>query len=123
VSEVCLECYNIGFKISENNSVICPKCGNKNLVNIDDLLIPSIILFNRKGYGTLFSCQGHLRNKNLYIWFKGKIPPKLPKEFVADKKDSIIRYHFEEENEWNFFTKQLTVAFKLQQWSNKIDKI
>lgn len=59
----CTKCYNsfdretVFFKDGET---ICPieSCGG-NLVVIDDLILPTIILLNKNGLTTQFSCSGH----------------------------------------------------------------
>lgn len=45
------------------------------LVPIDDVLIATIIILNKKGYETLFSCAGHVHDgfNAGYIHFKNKI--------------------------------------------------
>ncbi len=119
ISKLCFDCYNVGFKIKEKKEV-CKKCGGYNLINIDDLLIESIINFNKKGYKTLYSCQGHLENKNLYIRFD-KLPSNVPKNLRIDTYNTI-RYHFSELNNRDFFLEQLDIINIITEWSEEIDE-
>lgn len=54
---VCMECHEV-YNI---NLETCPKsnCSGE-VVEIDDLILPAIIMLNAKGYMTEFSCAGHI---------------------------------------------------------------
>ena len=50
---------NINF--CTNYTITCPKCGQSSTYDhyLDPAITPNIALLNKKGYKTLFSCQGH----------------------------------------------------------------
>lgn len=92
----CFEVYDDEFINSNRN--ICPKrrCSGK-IRQIDELMIPTIIELNKKGYVTEFCCSGHLYTRTVdpYIsfareylfsslpehWYQNRIPldPKFKK--------------------------------------------
>lgn len=54
---LCLDCYEI-YKIPLQN---CPKAScNGQVIEVDELMLPIIILLNQKGYYTEFCCSGHI---------------------------------------------------------------
>ena len=64
---VCLEC----GEIYTEKMARCPKasCYGR-VVEIDELMIPTIIALNDKGYVTDFCCSGHFYDRNVpYIFF------------------------------------------------------
>jgi hypothetical protein len=71
----------------------CKKCG-KNVAVVDDMIIETIILLNKKGYKTRFCCSGHLNNKDMfhtYIMFDSidSMPDKIPFGFMkTDNHDN-----------------------------------
>ena len=84
---MCLDCYEIYNKedIRTNefcDYVGCPKtnCVGQ-LIEIDELMIPTIKILNQKGYYTKFCCSGHYygQHPNGYIMFEENIDvPNLP---------------------------------------------
>lgn len=112
--KVCNKCFRL-FKCNtfkKVNNIYQPtnsysKCGNKKcsgeLFGVDELIAPSIILLNKKGYRTKFCCSGHIapdevvifcekykkhyRNEGIdsYITFEKNIKlPNLPKGYKFD---------------------------------------
>lgn len=60
---LCLECYET-YDIPLQK---CPKTSCYGYVEeIDDLMLPTIILLNQKGYCTKFCCSGHTYDKACY---------------------------------------------------------
>jgi hypothetical protein len=52
---------------------MCPECGcNEEPVIIDDLIAPTIVVLNSKGYETVACCSGHIGSSSGYIAFKNK---------------------------------------------------
>ena len=47
------QCVHVNFGSS------CPKCGHE-IVDVDEEIIPHLVLLWEKGYKTLFSCAGHV---------------------------------------------------------------
>lgn len=95
---LCLDC----GEVYESNllnindlfeDIFCPKtncCGT--LIEIDELLLPTIKLLNNKGYTTKYCCSGHYSGQHpqSYIMFdKGIDVPYLPKGF---KKETFNNY-------------------------------
>lgn len=62
---------------------------NMKLVEIDELLIPTIFLLNRKGYITEFCCSGHIDEPyGGYVAFKEPIFQNIPTKEVFEKAKS-----------------------------------
>ena len=70
----CLEVYNTPFEH-------CPKAScDGRIVEIDELILPAIIEFNRKGYITEFCCSGHIHNPYPYVKFDTEIFKEMSEE-------------------------------------------
>ena len=65
----------------------CDKCGEV-VCEIDDLIVDTIIVLNRKGWTTKYCCSGHLNKDNgfvtTYIYFE-KPPKTHPQGFRKDR--------------------------------------
>ena len=96
---MCLDCYEIydrdSIKIDEfADYKFCPKsnCLGK-IVDVDELLIPTIKILNQKGYYTRFCCSGHYyeQHPNGYISFEEDIDiPYLPKGFTKEVYNDCV---------------------------------
>ena len=70
----CLEVYNTPFEH-------CPKAScDGRIVEIDELILPAIIEFNRKGYITEFCCSGHMHSPYPYVRFDTETFETIPEE-------------------------------------------
>lgn len=60
--KICLCCYEIFYPNQVKSMAMCPRleCGGTVLIEIDDLMMPTIIELNRKAYYTQFCCSSHL---------------------------------------------------------------
>lgn len=87
---LCLNCGEVydfsNLNINELSEYVwCPKtncCGT--LIEIDELLIPTVKILNGKGYTTKYCCSGHYTGQHprSYIMFSEGIDvPYLPKGF------------------------------------------
>lgn len=69
----------------------CDKCGGV-VCEIDDLIVDTIIVLNKKGWTTKFCCSGHLNKNNgfvgTYIFFE-KLPDTHPQGFYKDSRNCI----------------------------------
>ena len=97
MAKFCLKCYEI-FKIESmlsdkvNSFQHCPKysCTGQ-VIEVDELMLPTIIELNKKGYYTKYCCSGHYydRSPNGYIYFdKGITIPSLPLGYKYDENNS-----------------------------------
>lgn len=90
---LCLSCGEIYsseyLRIDEYaDFAFCPKsnCIGK-IVEVDELLLPTIKILNEKGYTTKYCCSGHWSGQlpNGYIMFdEGIDVPNLPKGFIRE---------------------------------------
>lgn len=128
MTHLCLNCYEILEKakhlryIPYKNKVggyyICPKCQGE-IVEIDDFILPTIILLNQKGYKTLHCCSGHSNENvsNCYIKFDESIQlPSIPKGFR--KSNNTIRKMFENPE----LSQIVETAVDLLKWANNLPK-
>lgn len=89
----CLACQR-SYEITVlRGNIACPKCEG-NLVEIDDLLAPTILLLNHKGYKTQYCCSGHLcldqPRVHTYVVFDDAILRYIDKDkFVRSLPDSF----------------------------------
>lgn len=123
---VCLECYEI-YKFSSLNKrdfdlyeeCQCPRvnCGGM-VVEIDELIAPTIITLNQKGYITEYCCSGHwYKTKESfkpYIKFvdKESFPPIVPDGWEI--KDACVIKH-KSKNEFTSTIEQYSYVAKLNQ--------
>lgn len=100
---ICMNCndmYDVQFLIRANQNgygYICPKkdCDGA-VIELDELIAPTIIELNNKGYYTRFCCSGHwysTEHTATYIAFNNKecVPNELPKGFKLDTSGETIR--------------------------------
>jgi hypothetical protein len=68
--QYCPKCFKILILEEDYKTPIsCDLCSDE-LVEIDEPILPTIKLLNEKGYGTIYSCAGHVYSKsNPYILF------------------------------------------------------
>lgn len=99
---LCLDCGDVydSSRININELfeyVYCPKTNcDGMLIEVDELLIPTIKVLNQKGYITKYCCSGHYdgQHSNSYIMFDDGITlPSLPKGFTMEEHDgrTVIR--------------------------------
>lgn len=96
---LCLECGEVydsnWLNINELYEYIhCPKTSCVGiLVEVDELLIPTIKILNKKGYSTKFCCSGHYdsQHPNGYIAFEDWVElPSIPNGFKFDEDYDCI---------------------------------
>jgi hypothetical protein len=91
---VCLDCFeiyedNISLIENQKGNIMCPKktCYGK-VVEVDELILPTILLLNKKGYRTRYCCSGHTYlplPQNCYIMFEeGRSPQTIPPGFRGE---------------------------------------
>lgn len=85
---MCLDCYEVFEKDYIKNDILmddikCPKTNCiGSLIEVDELMLPTIKILNQKGYFTKFCCSGHYYDQHPegYITFYEDIKlPNIPK--------------------------------------------
>lgn len=104
---LCRECgavydsagLNINAERNAYGYMACPKsdCDGE-LVEIDELMIPTIQILNQKGYFTEYCCSGHYTSYDCHTYIKfadGIDIPSVPHGFNKDKdgKHVVIESH------------------------------
>lgn len=134
---VCLSCYEIYnedyLKIDEwLDEQICPKTDcSGHIIEVDDLLIPTIITLNKKGYYTKFCCSGHYDSQHPegYIYFEEGIKlPNVPNGFYLEEEDgkgvtirsNICKNRRLRKPTHNDFYKICDNAKSLLKWANQL---
>ena len=138
MGRVCMSCYeSYGSEISmlkvhkDEGGIhfTCPKRGCRGeIVEIDDILVPTIILLNEKGYYTESCCSGHLEEMftTTYIIFTEIVDhiPGLPPGFqlsAAIPEDGQRRFtlskHIQGQSSVQVFQNILTTALQLYAWA------
>lgn len=111
---------------------LCPKveCG-KSVVEIDDLIMPAIATFNKKGYITSFCCSGHpYDNCSLpYVQFEQyyNFPKELlPPDWAINKNNGGL-YAFTFYNKVMDLTERIEYLSKINkdllEFARKLDEI
>ena len=136
----CLETYHndaitTTYRISpQGMHQACPKrmCEGR-VFNIDDTILPSVILLNSKGYETHSSCGGHAlgENQDLYIEFDEDVKslPFIPEEFElrVRKGEETQRlrliYTIKEIDPYDHFNELLAAAEILYEWALDLEPV
>lgn len=96
---MCMNCYEVydKDKIKADycyDNIWCPKSNCVgNLIEIDELMIPTIKILNQKGYFTRFCCSGHYydQHPNGYIMFEEGIEiPNIPKDWNKEMHNDCV---------------------------------
>ena len=121
---MCMTClreyYKEGLNLTQAFETYCYKCpsvdcGNIQVVEIDDMILPVIKRLNEKGYRTTFTCSGHSyeKNANTYISFDVKtVPSIIPKDFILEDEE------YYKANNWEFLNNQICI----RKWYKDINK-
>ena len=109
----------------------CPKSScNGMVIEVDEVILPTIRVLNQKGYITLFCCSGHFNMgvSNIYIKFEEEcfdaiINSDLPEDFEIEDGD-VIRYTpseiYSAERKFEFI---LQKNIELLQWATSLEII
>lgn len=96
------------------------ECGS-NVCEIDELILPTIIELNKKGWATDFCCSGHMNEGAIctYIKFKN-MPITLP--FGFRKDEDCIRYDkfFVDLRGLEGFERLLRINRNLYSWATRL---
>lgn len=133
---LCLSCFNeydkemLNLNSYEGYNYKCPnvRCGDMNLVEIDDLILPIIKLLNIKGYITSFCCSSHSYESdshcaNTYIAFEDDYFPKIiPKGFKVEVNTPmcIRKYYKEGLNDYQLHKEICKTMIELMKWAEKL---
>ena len=121
---MCMSClreyYKDGLNLTqpiEGYNYRCPSvdCGDIQVVEIDDMILPLIKILNEKGYMTTYTCSGHSYEKdtNTYIAFDIETVPKsIPKGFIMEDEE------YYKQNNWTFLNNKIC----FRKWYRNIDK-
>lgn len=101
---MCMGCY----EVYDRDLGHCPKsiCSYE-VVEIDDLMIPTIRLLNQKGYTTEFCCSGHTYDDGCtsYVCLHNFITDILEEEWIEEIKQVLPEsweMEIDEQNRINF---------------------
>jgi hypothetical protein len=98
----------------------CKKCG-ENVAEVDDMIIDTIILLNKKGYKTKFCCSGHLNENHFgtYIMFINR-PDILPEGFYPTDMECMHLHSTRNPKGYEGFKKLLEINLNLYKWANEL---
>lgn len=136
---ICLKCNQV-YKESMNQIkpikygedkewLFCPKIDcHGQVVKIDELILPTIIELNKKGYITEFCCSGHSYEEkytNTYISFASEVVPlKLPEGFAVEKINNKIcirkKYYSDTVPKSERFQEIIKTNLELLKWANSL---
>ena len=129
----CWEIYDHWYKYDKNGRNYCPKSGCMGPVEeIDELMLPIIIMLNKKGYRTDFCCSGHLVNdlterNSAYISFVDLPPeikmPALPRPWYWDIKSIIRCDNYKNDNPYTLYNYWLNDLIVLMVWVEQLEDI
>jgi hypothetical protein len=135
---VCMSCYRIfdnrNLKVW-NEQFICPvkECLGE-VIELDEMITPTIIMLNKKGYMTSYCCAGHIDKNCGYIsfhyyddmdeeMFLPKGYPEWTYRFPQEKSD-VFRWKFESEDFTGERIKEIGEVHKMiYNWAAELDSI
>jgi hypothetical protein len=133
----CDEKYGVGHFIDlDNVEFVCHKCFNNrdkctckkytHDIGLDKNIIEHIKILNRKGYNTVYSCEGHSSGGGIYICFDNSfrnIPENcIPDGFVREEKNKAIR-HLYNKVEKDFVNEKEKYLSILLEWCNSLEDL
>lgn len=81
---LCFCCYQYAhYDPKKKYPRVCPHCNSSDFSFVDELILPTIIVLNKKGYKTLLSSSGHMygEDQGPYIIFKDCHDFRIPTGF------------------------------------------
>jgi hypothetical protein len=121
-----MECYEIfddKFLESFNGEMFCPKTNcSGDVIELDELIAPTIILLNQKGYYTKFCCSSHWyeEGSTAYIYFyEDCLPETISPSFKQNVMPNVIRatYNDKSESKYDFAYR---VNKELYEWAKSL---
>ena len=133
---ICTTCWQpfSGCEGTLHEGQPCPKieCTGE-LADIDELLVPAIILLNEKGYYTKFCCAGHFfggASEDAYIFFEDFVDKSflttLPTGFEIDEDQGrgiTIRCKLKAKGQRALHRKVIKAALDVLEWAEKLPPI
>ena len=129
----CYEMYDTQFLIRVNRDgydYICPKkdCDGS-VIELDELIAPTILELNNKGYYTRFCCSGHWYSTEhiaTYIAFNNIdcVPDEIPEGFKLDASGVTMRLSNDEEVSDDLierFRKVNEINSVLLEWAKRLE--
>ena len=111
--KVCFEC---GKTYSNTSKVIFHKKCDSLLIDVDELMIPIVLLFNNKGYETTHCCSGHINDK---YNFGGYI--NINREVKIDKKKyPLLKLEIGKDNQNAHWLCTIRCGYDSHKWSKDI---
>ena len=100
------------------------------VADIDELLLPAIILLNEKGYMTEFCCSGHFHagtSDSAYILFEESVKegdlPVLPNGFKFDtgnQNNVCIRRELRAKDQFDLHRRAVEASIDVLEWARTI---
>jgi len=128
----CFEKYDSRFleNINQYGEIYCPKYDcHGDIVELDELIAPTIILLNQKGYITKFCCSGHWyeMSSTPYIFFyEDCVPDTIPESFKWDEHkefNSTMRARYEPNEVESKYDWVFRVNKELYEWAKDLEEI
>ncbi|MFQ3543503.1 hypothetical protein Q7A53_05405 [Halobacillus rhizosphaerae] len=118
--EYQLQVINQGYVVSYCPS---PKC-NGSVVEVDELILPTIIELNKKGYTTKYCCSGHLNQGMIGTYLYFEVPPKsCPEGFHFRSETTFYIDNFNRNlTGIEGFEELVQINLKLYRWALKLPK-
>lgn len=98
----------------------CDVC-KSNVVEVDDMMVDTIEILNKKGWKTKFCCSGHLEESFLatYIYFENR-PEEIPFGFYVSDMGSIHLISRDNPKGIEGYQKLLNVNIGLFKWATNL---
>lgn len=129
----CLKC----FEVYRDRAIVCHKINTDHIgrlpcfkedclgsiVELDELIAPTIIELNKKGYLTKFCCAGHWYKKYNapYIYFLGEeFTPEIMPEYFHLEENDTIRSRFESKDDKERYDYVININNELYKWAREL---
>lgn len=92
---------------------------NPDFFEVDDEIAETVIILNKKGYKTNYSCAGH--NKSGFLYTTQKEPVEFLKEWLKKYGDDVTTNYLGKDSEYFYHKDEVTVTYTYISFEKKYE--